>query len=450
MQEISLVMQCDQCGTPLHRDDARFCANCGAIITPREHKPSLSSNGDDATLSSVPPKRDLKKPLREQLARQPSALSSARKLEENLSGNIPVGDQVPEQQDRSQEEKQAQPPTLATSVVLTENAQQEKEAPERSRIEPGVSPVPDAQPASTMKTSPAETPKRELHVKVWRQPDTPAVPVNEIALPLAKTNAAQMSSSAPEIAIADNSGDTENQPTRPLGSSEMLQRPAAIPETPAPERKDSALSLEQMDTMQLAVQPQPQPISPQPQRWRPVARKSGPLMLFAIVLPILIIGSLILWIGLAQPFSVSPITQPWQSYNDPSLGMSFVYPNDWSRQVDRNKSIVQFNDSSHTAQVTVAVSNATSDSLGQFAQQQAKQFGLTTTKSAPTLSFGAATWQQIQGNTQISGANYSGRVLSTTHGNRHYVIVQLAPLDTYNDEEKVIFSPMHASWKFGF
>ncbi len=513
VQEIRLAMQCDQCGATLPRENARFCANCGAAIISREAQPAPSPDGDDATRPAPPPKRELKKPLREQRARQPSAFSAARTSEGNLSGDKavrePTSIREEKQAQASSDDKQlesdrrasdtmrgepleaepaaAQPlgepsssrevasppgvvkprrapvtrdfertrrsdvqwPTPVTHTALTENAQQSTEAPaEGSHGEPLVSPEPDASLAPAMKASPIETPKRELHVKVWRQPDTPAAPASQVdvASPVSD-DANQAPSSVPALASAN---DTENQPTRPLGPSETPLQSAASAATPVAEREDRSPSLEQIDTLQLSAQPQPAPASSRSQSRRtpPVGRPRRPLVLLAIVVPLLVIASLILWIALAQPFSVSPVTQPWQSYSDPSLGMSFVYPNDWSRQVDRNKSIVQLNDSSHTAQVTVAVANANSGSLSQFAQQQAKQFGLTTTKAAPTLSFGGATWQQLQGNTQISGANYSGRVLATTHGSHHYVIVQLAPLDTYSDEEKVIFTPMHASWKF--
>jgi hypothetical protein len=345
-------------------------------------------------------------------------------------------------------------PTPITHVALTDNPEQAKETPGSAQADPPASPIPDALPANSVKTPPTETPKRELHVKVWKQPDIATPPANETAASSAKPAAARVSSvssvssSSPDITVVDDPGDAEHQPTRPLSSSETPLRADAIPATSAPQRQDSSPSLDQLDTMQLSAQSKHHPITPLPPSLRLTARSRRSLILFAVLLPIFIIGGLSLWIAMSQPFSVSPVTQPWQSYNDPSLGMSFVYPNAWSQQVDRNKSIVQLSDSSHTAQVSVSVSNASSGSLDQLVQQQAKQFGLTTTKPAPTLSFGGATWQQIQANTQISGANYSGRILSTTHANRHYVIVQLAPLDTYSDEERVIFSPMHASWKF--
>jgi uncharacterized Zn finger protein (UPF0148 family) len=508
-------MQCDQCGTPLHRDDARFCANCGAVVRSREYMPP--PNGDAAPLSSAPPKHDAKKPLREQLARQPSFSSPAHRMEEISADDESAPDQSPAERAHPIEAKNApaqpqvqgdqltnneqsgdaelsQPasavmpepeaqvpplreatpspqvvksrpapvtrdferkrrstvnwPTPITHVALNDNPEQAKEAP--AQANPPTTPIPDALPANSMKTPPAEMPKRELHVKVWKQPDVATPPVHESAASPAMPAAARTSSSSPDITVVDDPDDAEHQPTRPLISSATPLRADAVPATPALQQQASSPSLDQLDTMQLPVQPQPHPITPLPPSLRLAGRPRGPLLLLAVVLPILIIGGLSLWIVLAQSFSFSPssATQPWQSYNDPSLGMSFAYPNGWSQQVDRNKSIVQLNDSTHTAQVSVAVSNASSGSLNQFAQQQAKQFGLTTTKPAPTLSFGGATWQQMQGNTRISDANYSGSILSTTHGSRHYVIVQLFPLDNYSDEERTIFTPMHAFWKF--
>lgn len=181
----------------------------------------------------------------------------------------------------------------------------------------------------------------------------------------------------------------------------------------------------------------------------PLARFTRKPLVAAVVALVIILGGLGAWIAVAKPFSVSPVTQPWQSFADKSLGFSLLYPNnDWGVKIDRPKSTVQFSDSSRTAQVNVVVTNASTSDLPQYLSQQAKHLGLSGTKVGAPMTFAGATWQQIQGSTQQSGANYRGTILATVHNNRLYTITQLAPLSNYADHETVIFSSMRKSWRF--
>jgi hypothetical protein len=167
-----------------------------------------------------------------------------------------------------------------------------------------------------------------------------------------------------------------------------------------------------------------------------------------ILLPVLLIGGLGVWIVEAQPFSVSPVTQPWQQFQDAKLGVSLPYPNGWQVQVDHAKSSARFYDSSNTAQVTIAVTNAADGNLAQYLSQQARQLQMTATKSGASATFAGTSWSQMQGTTQQSGANYTTTLLATVHNNHLFTITQLAPSSNYADQEKVNFSYMRDSWRF--
>ena len=148
---------------------------------------------------------------------------------------------------------------------------------------------------------------------------------------------------------------------------------------------------------------------------------------------------------LAQPFSVSPITQPMQDFNDAGLGVALSYPTSWT--VQRTSTSALFADSSHTAQVKIQAASDTGDAAT-YVQQVAKKSGMTAIKPLGTTSFAGLTWQQVQGNEQQDGANYTTTMLAATHGNHVYVLTQMAPQNVYADEESVVFSAMRSSLKF--
>ncbi len=175
------------------------------------------------------------------------------------------------------------------------------------------------------------------------------------------------------------------------------------------------------------------------------SRKSPiPFIILLALLGILVLGGGA-WVLLAQPFSVSPVTQPMQDFNDAGLGVALSYPTSWT--VQRTPTSALFADSSHTAQVKIQAANDTSDAAT-YVQQVAKKSGMTAIKPLGTTSFAGLSWQQMQGNVQQDGANYTTTMLAATHGNRTYVLTQMAPQNVYTDEESVVFSAVRNSLKF--
>ncbi|MFL5625704.1 MAG: hypothetical protein ACJ788_08935 [Ktedonobacteraceae bacterium] len=365
-------------------------------------------------------------------------------------------------------------------------------------------PVPNRDASSPQKqTTPADQPSqndvsapgsslRELRVKVWDQKE-PAIP----AVPEEKLSSAQ----------AD---DFDDLPTRPLatGSPELyIQRSS----TTAPMRKiqDPRVDeLERLDTVRLAAQPAAPPFeqTAQPRRGTgqqqvnssqrsrqppdqapvfyvrpgqamqerpgvapalsvqdlkqtpppqytvaPVKRRksSKPLLLGLLVLLLLVVGGgATAWIIMYQPFSVPAITQPRQTFNDQQLGLVLQYPSGWHFQNDRGKSSVHFYDSSHTAQVNIVVSPANGGDPASYLQQEAGQIGLTGQKAGAALMFAGASWQQLQGNVQQNGATYTEALFVTSHNQRFFTIMFLAPQTIYAQEDQIVFSQIRSTFQF--
>jgi hypothetical protein len=84
----------------------------------------------------------------------------------------------------------------------------------------------------------------------------------------------------------------------------------------------------------------------------------------------------------------------------------------------------------------------------QALQQQATKMGMSTVKAGVTLTFAGASWQQLQGTVQQSGASYTDTLLATLHGGQLFMIVQQAPQNNYADWEKEFFVPLRSSFKF--
>ncbi len=173
-----------------------------------------------------------------------------------------------------------------------------------------------------------------------------------------------------------------------------------------------------------------------------------PIIAAIILIPVLLLGGLAFGIVQTQRMNDLTATQPWQQLHDQKLGVAFSYPNGWQTQAEYAKSTLHIHDSSNTAQVNITVSNASSGDLAQYLSQQAKQMQIADAKSVAPVSFANASWTQIQGSTQQSGANYMTTLMATVHNTRLFTISFLAPNSNYADQEKVNFSHIRASWNF--
>jgi hypothetical protein len=173
-----------------------------------------------------------------------------------------------------------------------------------------------------------------------------------------------------------------------------------------------------------------------------------PIIAAIILIPVLLLSGLAFGIVQTQRMNDLTVTQPWQQLHEQKLGVAFSYPNGWQTQADYARSTLHIHDSSNTAQVNITVSNAPSGDLAQYLSQQAKQMQIADAKSVAPVSFANASWTQIQGSTQQSGANYMTTLMATVHNTRLFTISFLAPNSNYADQEKVNFSHIRASWNF--
>jgi len=206
--------------------------------------------------------------------------------------------------------------------------------------------------------------------------------------------------------------------------------------------------------------PQPQSPSAQPVRQTPPASMPVPPLarpkrnnrkLLAIVfglLFILLLGGVIAWVIVDQPFAVPEITKTTQTFQNSSLSVSLQYPQKWTKEVNNQNGTVNFYDDNHTDQVNITVVAPDNQSINQYMSKTASALGMTGQKTQSALSFAGASWQQVQGSVQQSGANYTVSLLVTMHGGRYYAILQLAPSSTYTLEEQLVFSKMRSSFQF--
>jgi hypothetical protein len=162
----------------------------------------------------------------------------------------------------------------------------------------------------------------------------------------------------------------------------------------------------------------------------------------------LLLGGVIAWVIVAQPFAVPEITKTTQMFHNTSLGVSLQYPQNWAVDVNKQHGTVSFYDDNHTDQVNITVVLADNQSMNQYMTKTVSSLGMTGQKTQAELSFAGTTWQQIQGSVQQSGANYTTVLLITMHSGHYYTILQLAPSSTYPLEEQLVFSKMRSSFQF--
>ncbi len=453
-----MATACTYCGHDLPRDDAHFCNNCGMLVPSHPFSPQSLSAANSAT---PPTQKEAEKPvLREQMVQQPRSRTTRRIAPENLPAS-----------------------SIAWPAPITHVSV--KDTPTQKEDEQTVSPALQPVQNSSFRPVPAE---RELRVKVWENPPTPLpestiepvegnveeAPTSPLATPEQRSignlssqhesdtpregveyadtvpmpNYAQPQTpqQAPHLShslhgntpLPDGSQRQLRNTNTPIPDVNMPQQPASLSSapqySPAQKSQPSYAALGQEKRVPIAT------VSSSPHR-----RKSPvPFIILLTLLGILVLGGGA-WILLAQPFSISPVTQPLQDFNDAHLGVALSYPNSWTVQHTPNG--VLFSDSSHTAQAKLIAADDTSD-VTHYVQQQATKSGMTAIKPLGTLSFAGLSWQQIQGNVQQDGANYTTTMLATVHNNHIYVLTQMAPQNVYADEESVVFSTIRNSFKF--
>ncbi|GCE12293.1 hypothetical protein KTT_21520 [Tengunoibacter tsumagoiensis] len=327
----------------------------------------------------------------------------------------------------------------------------------------------DAQPTRPLL---AESPARPLSMKQGNIKQNESISqLNTVQMPAAEKIAPRfepkLADKAAFTVVRDNTPAPSQSPERRSGSESTQQvtplppvaqtfRPAAplppVPETPRPVNPLPLVPVtppvQLRSGHQYGQQPAGGAVAPSSHVPTQKKRKSRVPLVVAIVLIVLLIAAGIgSWVVVARPFAVNPTTDPVQQFQDASLHVSLLYPKDWSAQVHHDKGTVLLADSDTIDQFTISV-DATASDPAQYLQSQAKLLTITDAKADAPVSFGGSTWQQIHGTLQLNGVKYQALMLATVYNSRLYMITQLAPGDSFDDEVKFVFTPMHSSWQF--
>lgn len=238
---------------------------------------------------------------------------------------------------------------------------------------------------------------------------------------------------------------------KPVQDRQGMQTPPGIMNAPAMQRPVTPVSLavpqSQLPTFQ-PVRQTPPGSMPVPQKGTTKKNSRKRLAIAFGLLLILLLGGVIAWVILAQPFTVPEITRTTQSYTDTSLGVSLQYPTNWAVAIHKQEGTINLYDDNHTDQVNITVVVAGNQELNQYVSKIVSSQGITAKRALPDTIFAGTSWQQIQGNVQESGASYTATVLVTMHGQKYYSFVQLAPSSTYPLEEQLVFSKIRSTFQF--
>ena len=480
---------CTNCGQELPRDDAHFCNHCGTLVP--SHPFSSQSLAANAAAKAVEAEKPV---LREQRVQQPPAKPAVQEPMAQQAQRPPRTTRRIAPDDFSK--SAIAWPTPMTHVSVREPQIQK----DTKRVEPqansfvqNVAPPTSAlarealveveEPKNINPPTPLpESRKKEIQDAIE---DTPTTPL--------ETSGLQNVEDTPTIihASISDENDVEHLDTVPVPNYPQKQTPVPsqqsvvsprslsgntnlpveqrvreqhvqphVANTPLPVSQPAARvgqpvpSSQQIsgNTLQnQSRQPSPiqdvrsvsaTPIAPSTATRRQKSRV--PFIILLACLCILILGGGA-WIVLANPFAVPAVTQPLQSFKDTQLGVSLTYPSGWTAQ--KNATGVVLADSSHTATVKLYATVTGTDPAA-YLQQQATKSGMTAIKTLGTASFGGATWQQLQGNIQQDGVNYTACMFATAHGNQVYMLMQMAPQNVYADEENVVFSAIRDSVAF--
>lgn len=188
----------------------------------------------------------------------------------------------------------------------------------------------------------------------------------------------------------------------------------------------------------------PTPVQPAKARRR--KRMSGRTVAL-LVLFLLVVGASS-FLVFYQSTSGGAIIQPYQSFQNNTLGVAFNYPQGWKVTVDQAHNSAHFADNDQTGQITFSMAAANGQQLNQYLSQETAQLGITALQTAPTLTFAGASWQQVQGDVTQKGATWTTALYVTEQNNRFYVLAFQAPATAYKQMEQDNFAPLRHSFRF--
>ena len=497
-----MATQCVRCGIVLPRDDARFCSKCGAEQPVRQIDSSLafpgvervglmqagndfgsssprSTSASESSRSAAGEKDSQsgsRPAIREQIAYRPPARPSRRpinneppawmnKLEREVAHPIVHADASAARELRVRVWQQGQSEGDDGSPIVKKEVESFDRDAYPTRKDPAISSRSSAN--DEVENLPT------AHLPAALSNISPGDPLPGTGRPVGDTSFSRGSVAATKG--SSHLGEVEQLDTRPMVSQRqaMVQPlpPAAgrfaeqrenAPQdmsrpvqSPAQQRSLSPLLSPQSSRpevrpaqdFQAQRTPPPTSVAISPRATHPNRKSRKPLVFLLIVLGLLLIGGLVAWIVVDQPFTVPAVTNTDQPFQNSTLGFVLRYPQGWTAHIDTKKGSVSFYDSSHTGQVIVQEATATG-SIAQYSKNEVAQLGMTGQTSLPLLAFAGTTWQQIKGSVVQGGATYTVILLATEHNNHFYSIVQLAPPAAYSGEEQLVFSHLRATFRF--
>ena len=411
-----MVVQCSHCGVALRRDNARFCPHCGNFVQSRSgvkapFTPPVTRDFSSESAEEIsPPEKVQESPLQgagDETPTQPFAAISSLPIHD-LSGSDNHKDSLPLRDERTAREERAIPVS---------------EEPDLNSVseEPGIIPVSEEPDLNSVSEEPGIIPVSEEPDLNSVSEELGLIPVSEESdlISISENGLARFTHAQDEI----EQQDVRVSPVLSVPTHQEHMHPSDVASVQRIVQSGPLLTLGGL-----------------------VSKQRSKLSLWlAVFLVALITVGVICWLLILQ---LAPNTGPWQRFRDTNLGFSMLYPADWQVRVADKPSIVHFYDSTQTDKVDVTVSDATASNVAQLLQQQASQLGMTGITSKPSSSVASSSWQQVQGKLSQEGVSYSVTLLATIHGNRLYLLTQIAPQGTYNDEEALIFSSMRAGLQF--
>jgi hypothetical protein len=421
--------QCAHCGKIQPSDSTRYCSKCGKILPSSRPIKSSLSGGPPAwmkqlessltkPLTNIPP-RELRVNVEEQ--EKPENHSLLENNNGSFEGEEDVVDDLP-----TRPLSVVGSPRIDAQSLTTSN--QSEESIDDEEIE-------DDLPTMPLIASLPET-LQVQHISPSSANGNVAH-LDEIEKILTRPIAAQRQSISPAaVNHVQQHRQASQAPFEPVHSP-VLQRPVTPMLFPQP-------LLSPVQTLR-----QTPPVSmPVPPVAHPERKSRRRLMVVFVLLFILLLGGVVAWLILLQPFAVPEVTKTTQSFQNANLGISLQYPQQWKAEVHEQNGTVYFYDDNHTDQVNITVVATGGQSIDQYSSKVAGSLGMTGQKTEASLSIAGASWQQVQGNVQQSGATYTATLLVTIHGGRYYTILQLAPSSTYLHEDQLVFSIVRSSFQF--
>lgn len=179
-------------------------------------------------------------------------------------------------------------------------------------------------------------------------------------------------------------------------------------------------------------------------------RHTARLVMTVLLLLVVLVGGVGAWRNwdwVVQFVKPAPVTQPFQTYQNSTFGVSLDYQQRWSVSVDQAHSTIRFVDSSHTGQANLSMA-AVSGQVGDYLNRQAAQIPLSGPKTAPAATFAGSSWQVLRGTGTQSGATYTIVLYAAQHNGHFYLLEFLAPQSAFENIEQNSFAHMRSSFSF--